>query len=176
MEDSVELVMTIPEPYSAQLVYKMGCRTTIGTLVQLLAQARRRIIISAPFIQVSHGNVYGIVFDAVHSALLRGVSVDFLSTKSGIKSIKANGLIPGSYNRLQLYQTSANLNNEQMLGSHAKICVADSESAYVGSANLTSPGLINQLELGLLVHGKVAMQIEQFWDYSIELGLFVRIP
>jgi len=47
--------------------------------------------------------------------------------------------------------------------------------AYVGSANLTGPGLSDHLELGLLVHGQVAKQIEEMWQYSIEIGLFVEV-
>jgi len=53
--------------------------------------------------------------------------------------------------------------------------VADGESAYIGSANLTGPGLSGQLELGVLVHGEIARQIEQFWDYAVENGLFVCV-
>jgi phosphatidylserine/phosphatidylglycerophosphate/cardiolipin synthase-like enzyme len=76
---------------------------------------------------------------------------------------------------MRLFQPSAELGGEHTLGSHAKFCVADGESAYVGSANLTGAGLSGQLELGLLVHGEVARQIEQFWDYAVENGLFVPL-
>jgi phosphatidylserine/phosphatidylglycerophosphate/cardiolipin synthase-like enzyme len=61
------------------------------------------------------------------------------------------------------------------LGSHAKFCVADGRRAYVGSANLTGPGLSEHLEIGLLVHGKVAKQIEELWLYSVEIGMFVKV-
>lgn len=175
MEDIVQLVMTVPDQHNARLVYQFGCRTTLGVLVQLIAQAQHRIIISAPYIQTNHDNINNIIFDALRSALLRGVSVDFLSTKSCLESIKRDQLLPDTYSRLRLFQSSANINNDQMLGSHAKFCVADGNSAYVGSANLTGPGLDSQFELGLLTHGQAAYQIEQFWDYAINLGLFVGI-
>ena len=61
------------------------------------------------------------------------------------------------------------------LGSHANFCVANRELANVGSANLTGSGLSGQVEMGVLIRGSVARQIDQFWDYSTEVGLFVLI-
>jgi hypothetical protein len=29
--------------------------------------------------------------------------------------------------------------------------------------------------MGVLIRGSIARQIEQFWEYSIELGLFVLV-
>lgn len=172
MEELVELVMTVPEPHNTHLVYQMECRTTLGVLVQLINNAEDRIIISAPFIQSNKDNVVSIIINAISLALQRGVYVDFLSTGSNIQEIKHNIL---NLKNLKFFQTSANSYNEQIIGSHAKFCVADGKSAYIGSANLTSPGLIGQLELGLLVHGGIAHKIEDFWDYLIELGLIVII-
>ena len=166
--------MTVPEPHDTHLVYQMGCRTTLGALVQLLSEAQSRIIISAPFIRTSKDNGSGIIIDSIKAALQRGVYVDFLSTKASIRNIKQDDLTQQTYNRLRLYQTSENLSNEQMLGSHAKFCIADGKSAYIGSANLTSPGLVSQLELGLLVQRGIAHQIEQFWDYLIDNGHIIQ--
>jgi len=167
--------MTAPEPFGALLAYQVRCRTTLGVLIQLLAQSKRRAIIAAPFIQSSKALVDGIVADAIQSALLHGVNVDVLSTGQGLEVFEQNNFDQNTPGKLKLYQPSANLENEQKLGSHAKFCVSDGESAYVGSANLTGPGLLGQLELGLLVHGDIAHQIEQFWDYAIEIGLFVLV-
>jgi phosphatidylserine/phosphatidylglycerophosphate/cardiolipin synthase-like enzyme len=75
---------------------------------------------------------------------------------------------------VRFYRPHQNVMDEQRLGSHAKFCVADGKSAYVGSANLTAPGLSDQIEMGLLVHGEVAHQIEAFWIHAIDIGLFVR--
>jgi len=51
----------------------------------------------------------------------------------------------------------------------------DGLSAYVGSANLTAPGLGRHLEMGLLVQGEVARQIEDFWIYALEIELFIPV-
>lgn len=173
MDNTVDLVMTVPKPHDNALVYQMGCRTTLGVLVQLIAQAERRIIISAPFVYTRYDNASGIIIESITSSLRRGVNVDFLSTGSSLTDLRMKLQIDDILlSRLKLYQTSDNYNDEQILGSHAKFCVADGESAYIGSANLTCTGLVGQLELGLLVHGEIAKKIEHFWDYSIEQGAF----
>jgi phosphatidylserine/phosphatidylglycerophosphate/cardiolipin synthase-like enzyme len=175
-EYSVELVITIPEPYGTLLAYQTRCRTTLGVLSQLLTQAEHRVIIAAPFFQPGHGLADGVLANAVQASLQRGVNVDVVSTGHSLSTLNRNRLIEKAVGKLQFFQPSANLTDEHRLGSHAKFCVADGESAYVGSANLTSPGLSGQLELGLLVCGEIAHQIEQFWDYAVEIGLFVFIP
>lgn len=73
------------------------------------------------------------------------------------------------------FNPKANMTDEQRLGSHAKFCVADGQWAYVGSTNLTGPGLSKHLEMGLLVQGNVARQIEDFWRYSVEIELFIPV-
>lgn len=171
----VELVMTVPEPHGALLAYQTRCRTTLGVLSQLLIQAKRRIIIGAPFIQPSQEIANGVVATALRSALQHGVCVDVLSIGPSLKAMERGRLLKETSGKLKLFQPTANLINERKLGSHAKFFVADGESAYVGSANLTGSGLSGQLELGLLVHGEIASQIEQFWDYAVEIGLFVCV-
>ncbi|MGH2272870.1 phospholipase D family protein [Anaerohalosphaeraceae bacterium U12dextr] len=167
--------MTMPEPHGAFLAYQTRCRTTLGVLIQLLAQARIRVIIAAPFIQSGCGLSDGVLATALQSALRRGVNVDILSTGMSLQTIDKNKYLDHAVGKLRFYRPSANVADEQKLGSHAKFCVIDGESAYVGSANLTGPGLSNQLELGLLVHGEVVRQIEQFWNYGIEIGLFIPV-
>jgi phosphatidylserine/phosphatidylglycerophosphate/cardiolipin synthase-like enzyme len=75
---------------------------------------------------------------------------------------------------LRLFRPAVNVEDEERLGSHAKFCVADGQSAYIGSANLTGPGLSEHLEIGLLVKDQTAKQIEEMWHYSIEIGLFLE--
>lgn len=171
----IELVMTVPEAYGAFLAYQTRCRTTIGVLVQLLSQAKHRVIIGAPFIQPSYGLADSVLAVALQSALRRSANVEVLSTGSSLQVIEQDRLLKEVSGKLQLFRPSANLTDEHKLGSHAKFCVVDGESAYIGSANLTSPGLSSQLELGVLVHGEIASQIEQFWDYAVEVGLFVCV-
>jgi phosphatidylserine/phosphatidylglycerophosphate/cardiolipin synthase-like enzyme len=58
------------------------------------------------------------------------------------------------------------------LGSHAKFCISDDTAAYVGSANLTKPGLGEHFELGVLVRGQAALAMRSFWNFAIHHKLF----
>lgn len=171
----VELVITAPEPYGLELAYKTRCRITVGVLTTLIAQAQRYVVISAPFIQVGYGLSDGPLANALWAALKRGVDVDIASTGQGLQALDRAKLRRNASGKLRLFRHQANVEDEQNLGSHAKFCIADGEQAYVGSANLTGPGLSKHFEMGLLVHGEVAKQIEEFWEYVVDIGLFVLI-
>lgn len=170
-----EFVITIPPDYDSQLAKKVGARITLGVIIQLIAQAKNYLIISAPFIQraVSEDN-----YDfstALRCARERGVNISVLSTSAGLEAF--NNVFPLSQKdgSIKLYQPRVNATNENILGSHAKFCLADGEHAYIGSANLTGPGLYGHLEMGVLVHGEMAKQIELFWNTLIEIGFLLKI-
>lgn len=174
-EPLVELVITAPEPYGLTLAYKTGCRTTLGVLTMLMAQAQRYVVIAAPFLQVGYGLSDGPLAYALQAALQRGINVDVVSTKHGLQTLSTLYSQQSMLGKLRLYRHRTNIEDEQRLGSHAKFCLADGEQAYVGSANLTGPGLSEHFEMGLLVHGDVVQQMEKFWLYSVEVGLFVPV-
>jgi phosphatidylserine/phosphatidylglycerophosphate/cardiolipin synthase-like enzyme len=112
----------------------------------------------------------------LRAALQRGVNVDVVGTGQGLQTLDTTWLSQNAQGRLRLFQPKENMADAQRLGSHAKFCVADGRSAYVGSANLTAPGLGRHLEMGLLVQGDVARQIEEFWIYALEIELFIPAP
>lgn len=172
----VELVLTVPEPYGGLLAYNTRCRTTIGVLIQLITEAERLIIIAAPFIQAGYGLSSGIIADALSSALRRGVDIDIMSTGKGLQAVDREQLMYAAKGRLRFFQPVPHREDEQQLGSHAKFCIADGERSYVGSANLTYHGLSGQVEMGVLIRGSVARQIQDFWDYAVEVGLYIPSP
>jgi phosphatidylserine/phosphatidylglycerophosphate/cardiolipin synthase-like enzyme len=174
-EPLVQLVITAPDPYGAALAHQMRCRMTLGVLTQLLAQAKRYVVIAAPFMQSGYGLSSGTLADALRAALRRGVNVDVVSTGQSLQTLDVAWLRQDAQGSLRLFQPKANMTDEQRLGSHAKFCVADGQQAYVGSANLTGPGLSKHLEMGLLVQGDVARQIEEFWRYSVEIEMFILV-
>lgn len=174
-DSSVDLVITPPEPFGAALAERTGCRVTLGVLTQLLAQAQARVVISAPYLQQGYGLSSGPMADALRAALRRGISVDVVSTGRSLDTVDTAWLRQDAQGTLRLFRPAANVTDEMRLGSHAKFCVADGRRAYVGSANLTGPGLSEHLEIGLLVRGKVAKQIEELWFYSVEIGMFVKV-
>jgi phosphatidylserine/phosphatidylglycerophosphate/cardiolipin synthase-like enzyme len=119
--------------------------------------------------------IQGTLADALQAALQRGVNVDVVGTGQGLQTLDTTWLSQNAQGRLRLFQPKENMTDAQRLGSHAKFCVADGLSAYVGSANLTAPGLGRHLEMGLLVQGEVARQIEDFWIYALEIELFIPV-
>jgi len=175
-QDKPSLVITIPSSFGLDFAYQTRSRTTLGVLIQLFSEAKERVVIAAPFISLNKNNLFNNeLTEVISRTLVRGVGIDVLSTGTSLNNydwISDNWTFEGNFN---LYRPSENISDESRLGSHAKFCIMDGISAYVGSANLTGPGLSSQLELGLLVHGDIAHQLQEFWDYSIETGLFVLV-
>lgn len=172
-DNMVDLVITGPEALTAELAYKTGCRTTIGVITQLFAQSHKHVIVSVPYMQPGYGLVAGPIHDALISALARGVRVDVISNSKSLQILRNVCGPPAAYPELHFFRPRANIENERRIGSHAKICIADGQSAYIGSANLTGPGLSDQIEMGLLVSGDAARRLENFCFYCIESGLFL---
>jgi len=170
----VQLVITPPRMFGAAFAEHFQFRMTVGVLIQLVVEAQRRIIITAPFLQSGYGLSNGPIADATQAALRRGVNVDIMSTGRSLGNINRAWLTQQAQGNLRLFRPAANVEDEERLGSHAKFCVADGERAYIGSANLTGPGLSEHLEMGLLVKNQIAKQVEEMWHYSIETGLFLE--
>lgn len=76
--------------------------------------------------------------------------------------------------KIVLFCPQTNLEDSKKLGSHAKYCIADGEHVYIGSANITSLGLGKNLELGILTHGNIAKELEQFIFYLIDTNYFIE--
>lgn len=176
MEKSdAQLVITAPAPYGPILANKVGARLTLGVLTQLISEAESRLIISAPYIQNSFGLPANELQLSLKSALGRGIEVSLISTLKSLQKVGISEFSLSNSQKLKLFCPAANIENEDFLGSHAKFCVVDGEKAYIGSANLTKPGMHNNMELGILVEGAVAKQVEAFWVRALELGLYTLI-
>jgi phosphatidylserine/phosphatidylglycerophosphate/cardiolipin synthase-like enzyme len=171
--DAVQLVVSAPSEHVVTLTYRAQCRTTLGALTQLIASARKTLVLAAPFLQAEQGLARGPMSEAVQAALRRGVEVQVLSTGKGLEAIDYRSLSEAA-GHLTLLRPRPNLENERALGAHAKLCAADWETAYIGSANFTGPGLSYQVEIGVLVSGPVVRQLQAFWTYCLEEELFVK--
>jgi phosphatidylserine/phosphatidylglycerophosphate/cardiolipin synthase-like enzyme len=172
LEPAVQLVITPPGVFGAAFAERFQFRMTLGVLTQLLVEATSRVIITSPFFQPGFGLSRGSIAEATEAALIRGVNVDIMSTRRSLDTLSTTLMSWRARGTLRLFCPAANLEDDEKLGSHAKFCVVDGERAYIGSANLTGPGLSEHLEVGVLVNGDLAKQIEQMWLYSIQIGLF----
>ena len=108
------------------------------------------------------------------AAFERGVIADIMSTSMGLNALQQFVPRHGTRGRVRYFIPHPNLTANDKLGLHAKFCVVDGIRAYVGSANLTGPGLSEHFEMGILIGGAAAKQIEDFWRYCIDLQLFVE--
>lgn len=174
-DSSTDLVITAPAEMLATLAYSARCRQTLGVLTELIATATDRLIISAPFLQPGAGISTGVLNAALKAALKRGVKVELVTTGQSLSGLDIASLKRAATGGLRVSQPTTNVLDSKVLGSHAKLCVSDGIAAYIGSANLTGPGLAGHIELGVLVRGAVAKQVEEFWILCHQLGLFVEV-
>lgn len=171
----VEVVVTVPEPFAAELTARFGLRTTLGVLTELLASAERHVIVGSPFIQGDEGLQAGPLGTALAAALKRGVRVDLISTGVSLAGLDLGSLKALAGPRLRTYQPRRNVDDPRALGSHAKFCLADGHHGYVGSANLTQKGITGHLEMGVLLHGASAGQVWRFVLGLFESGYLVEV-
>lgn len=165
------LVITAPAPHAEALAYATRCRSTMGVLIQLVAEAERHVALAAPYIQ-SELFEDGAFSDAVRSALERKVAISLLSTSDTLARPEMKLLIEKFGPTVSVYYPAFPAFEASQLGSHAKFCISDDRGAYVGSANLTTPGLSKHFELGVLVRGEAAKQMKAFWDFAVRFQLF----
>jgi phosphatidylserine/phosphatidylglycerophosphate/cardiolipin synthase-like enzyme len=169
------LVITAPAEMIGPLAYSARCRQTLGVLTELIASASDRLIISAPFLQPGAGISTGVLNSAIKAALLRGVKVELVTTGQSLSAFDKTALGDFPTGSLRISQPTTNVLDPKNLGSHAKFCVSDGVAAYIGSANLTGPGLTGHIELGVLVRGPLARQVEEFWVLCHQLGLLTEV-
>jgi putative cardiolipin synthase len=168
-QDAVRIVVTPPGEYGIQFARKLGARTTHGVLIELVTKAQSSIILAAPFIYLGQTIVAGSFLDALGHALQRNVIVQFISTRSSLTALERRfpQLAQNANVRLLVPKSNPKISN---LGSHAKVLLSDSTAAYIGSANLTDPGLAGHLEIGVLLGGPPVHQVAAFWAHLLASG------
>ncbi len=170
-----QLVITTPASYSVEFAHKVRARTTLGVLTTLIAQSERHLVLVVPFMQVNEGLSKEPLAGALAAALKRGVSVELASTGKGLDTLNRDRLQKAAKKYIRFFQPVANYENTSILGVHAKFCVADAKHAYVGSANLTKPGLEEHLEVGMLVQGNAAEQLHAMWKFLVAKEFFTEV-
>jgi putative cardiolipin synthase len=156
---AVEVVVTVPEALGPAFVSRFGMRTTLGVLTELLARAKRQVVLGAPFVQGEAGLFAGPLGMALRACLERGIRVDLISTGASLAGLDLRDLRRVAEGRLRTFQPQGNSADPRVLGSHAKFCLTDGEHAYIGSANITQKGISEHLELGVLLHGPAPQQL-----------------
>ena len=134
-------------------------------------EAEHNVSIAAPYLST---DVFenGILGAAMTAALERKVIVERLTTKENLERPRIESLFANFGPYLRLFSPEFREFESSKLGSHAKFCICDDTAAYVGSANLTTPGLGEHFELGVLVRGQAASAMRSFWNFSVCHDLF----
>ena len=83
-KNATTFVITLPETCRAQLTYRAQARTTHGVLVQLIAQAKKSLVLAAPYLKASVLLDDTYLATALRGALKRGVSIDLASTHESL--------------------------------------------------------------------------------------------
>lgn len=173
MSSQVELVLTLPQSLGPEMAYLAHARTTLGALTQMVAQTQHELVMAAPYIT---GDIFGqgILQNALqHAVEKRHVELSIVTTGESLDSFTNIAWITTNRARVYFFRPKTNVDIEQYLGSHAKFCIADGQTAYIGSANLTFLGLHQHLEMGVLLHGELAKQVADFWRLLIVNDFFV---
>ena len=142
-------------------------RTTAETLVKIIIEAKSYLRFAAPFVDDSGMRV---ISEPLAAATARGVEVEILQPSrssawpAAVQSLRDTVLQQGNPARIRF--SSLRFDSPW---AHLKILLADGIVAYVGSANLTGPGVIQgNLEFGVLVFGSDVRTFEQVLDAYLE--------
>lgn len=166
-DGAVALMWTLPEGLAVPGVdakgYSKGVRALIGSTSE-------RLTLLAPYLEVEGmGELQGDLLDA----LARGVSVVLVTqdanslgswASDAVEPLRreARGL-PGSLHVYTALATAPVL-------LHSKLVVSDGVSAALGSANLTGNALLRNLETGVVLGARYAVEIERVVQAAIVLG------
>jgi phosphatidylserine/phosphatidylglycerophosphate/cardiolipin synthase-like enzyme len=171
---NIELVWTGPE---SQLI---PLRRTDQALLQLINGATDRILIVSFAVYKARG-----IVDALVKAGKRGVSITVLvespeddAIDMAYDPIQSFGVEIRSYARFYFWPVEKRpLSPEGRHGSlHAKVAVADGQTLFISSANLTQYAMNLNMEMGVLIQGgSLPGQVEQHFKRMIESGIIQSI-
>jgi cardiolipin synthase len=155
----IEILSTHPD------LLKLGLRSTEPSMLELINGAKDELQILSYAITAGANKI----ISSLDAALSRGVKLTFvinsneeLSEKiiASLKSLKSKY----KYSKVYIF------NSTDKADLHAKIMVADRKLAIVGSSNLTSRGLIWNLEIGLLIEDKSVWKLAEVIDRIVEMS------
>jgi phosphatidylserine/phosphatidylglycerophosphate/cardiolipin synthase-like enzyme len=157
--DQMTLLATRPESLYLSEEARQSILSVAVALHRLITSARREIIILNPFFERAG-------FDRLAAALLaaarRGVGVFIITrqltdetspNRQVLKGLMKQAKDEGVVDLFRLAQYQQLEAGRLIVASHAKVLLADSEQAYIGSANLTEYGMDRFFEVGVLLQG-----------------------
>lgn len=156
-----EIVTTLPSQLQS-----IESRKTVGALREYIHAAEHTILITG----------YSISEFAKDLILLlkrksaEGIEIKFFIDRYVDEKIIKS--IVGSSSKFKTYKLKeSNLYSNL----HAKIAVFDSKHAFISSSNLSYNGIINNIEIGSILHGAKVAELEQLFEEMLLAGYFKLI-
>lgn len=157
---SPRLVWTLPSKHP--MAAKMGASYT-EAILGVIGSARSELVMTSPFMQ-EHG--ISSLLEALVDALGRGVKLTVLTHHADdLGSAQSIAVEELRREATRLGKTLRVFTADAPVGSmlHAKLVIADEDVMVLGSANLTGPGLEQNIEAGVVLGGgreaKTAKQV-----------------
>lgn len=149
-------------------------RTTGGVLLDLIDRAREEIVI-VDYTLSEQSRYARRIVERLVRARRRDVQIVLIGDRVEEKQLEVlKHWWPGDLD-LPLLYTRRETEDDPKAALHAKAMVVDSNVMLATSANLSYHGLEGNIELGLLVEGKVAREAREVLMALIEEGVCVRV-
>ena len=140
------IVLSIPPALRDRIAGVVPSRLTYDAFAGLFAGAKRSLKILVPYVDPS--------FTALLA--LTQAPVQVLTTAGEGRGMRASPVLErcAALRRVAVRYLTERRDRALLYQMHAKMILADSERAYVGTANLTDTSIHYNLELGLLVEDR----------------------
>lgn len=149
------LVATIP--YEDRALDPKMFAPLHGNLLNLIRSADERLVLMSPFLSE---RAYERLRPAIHTAVDNGADIALITNALTYGDNDHNRDCARSLltdDRIGPHATAYEyVDDETWTTFHAKIVIADGDRAYLGTANLTHPGLGDNLELGVIFRDSTA--------------------
>lgn len=142
--------------------------------IQIISQAKEELFISSPFINFDATKIL------LDSLIKKGPIDIYLLTCLTVKNIINQSIDINSL--LEFYKQPSKIKISSLVNLHAKVYLVDNKIGIITSANLTTGGLINNFEYGILIEDKkIISEIKEdmrkyfFLGNIIEKNLLLKI-
>lgn len=178
--DVVDVVLTRP-PGSSQVAQaldktlrgNLGLINTRDLLPMMAEQATQCFVIMTPFVDETGADIITSLFNNTRAGVQRALIV-----RSNAGSTLPTSLM-AQLRSLDVQCYNFRLDRQDTTGYetfHAKVVLADSDSAYVGSTNMTKWSFEYSLELGVRVTGRAGRRIADVVDAVIAVSSPIKLP
>jgi phosphatidylserine/phosphatidylglycerophosphate/cardiolipin synthase-like enzyme len=151
---------------------RMPTRHTEQVLCEVIDSTTRELIIVS-FVAYEIDSIIKAIRDAIGRNVLITFLLELPSEFGGHVSQNSIKMMKKLFPSANIYSWSAS-NTPQPLGSiHAKCAIADSETAFITSANLTTAAMEKNIELGILVKGgNIPYELKRHFESLIATNIF----